>query len=761
MNQEYLLADDVIILSTADLQGNIVDFNQGFVEASGYTAEELKGKPHNMLRHPDMPKEAFQDFWQTIQAGKPWHGMVKNKRKDGDYYWVAANASPILEKGKITGYVSVRYPASVAQKQQAEALYAQIRSGQKAMPWTKVQSVWQAVLLNSLPMLAVLFAFMMMWSQATAGTASTLAILLMVVAVIWFVVLQVRAQKVPKSIQLGLESLANGHFREPIADCSELGFSLNMVRSRIAEFAARNYDSLLSAHKLTTALDAANTNIMVADEHFNIQQINQSLFTMFKGNEAKLQQAISGFSADRIVGSNMDIFHKNPAHQRSMVAKLQQPWTGELNVAGLVLRLTVVPIIKNGRKMGYVVEWLDRTEEAMISRDIVATMEKMQQGEYQYRVSADAQGELLVIKNAINGSMASLERAMADITRIVVAQSEGDLTQSIHADYQGQLLVLKQAINSTADKLVSVVSQAVNSAGIVNGASDQVAQGSHELSSRVQEQAAALEQTSATMYEISTAVQANTENAGKVADLAGQVERQSGEGVAVMQQTIDAMKSIQASSARIADIVSIIDGIAFQTNLLALNAAVEAARAGDHGRGFAVVASEVRALAGKSAEAAKDIKGLIEESVQRINAGTHLADKSGEALTGISASIKGVTVMIDAILSASKEQSSGISQVHTAVTGIDRVTQENAALVEETAAAAQSLSHEAMGLLENMAFFNTGEVAKVSGARAKSSVKAKPAPTKQVAVKALPKPTRPSKASATPASANPDEWSDF
>jgi methyl-accepting chemotaxis protein len=210
------------------------------------------------------------------------------------------------------------------------------------------------------------------------------------------------------------------------------------------------------------------------------------------------------------------------------------------------------------------------------------------------------------------------------------------------------------------------------------------------------------------MNEMAAAVQANTANAQKVAELAHQVQHQAGAGVEVMQQTISAMQSIKESSSKIADIVTLIDGIAFQTNLLALNAAVEAARAGEHGRGFAVVAGEVRALAQKSAEAAKDIKDLITDSVSRIEAGTHLADKSGEMLSGITGSIEQVAGMIEQIATASSEQTEGIHQVHRAIADIDRVTQENAALVEETTAAAESLSNEANNLKENMSFFKTG-----------------------------------------------------
>jgi methyl-accepting chemotaxis protein len=209
------------------------------------------------------------------------------------------------------------------------------------------------------------------------------------------------------------------------------------------------------------------------------------------------------------------------------------------------------------------------------------------------------------------------------------------------------------------------------------------------------------------MHEMAAAVQTNTVNAKQVATLAYDVQRQVGEGVGVMQKTISALQTISASSAKIADIVTIIDGIAFQTNLLALNAAVEAARAGEHGRGFAVVAGEVRALAQKSAEASKDIKHLITDSVHRIEVGTQLADKSGDMLSGITGAIEQVTSMVKDIASASSEQSQGIEQVHRSIADIDKVTQENAALVEETSAAAESLSTEAHHLKENMTFFKT------------------------------------------------------
>jgi methyl-accepting chemotaxis protein len=382
--------------------------------------------------------------------------------------------------------------------------------------------------------------------------------------------------------------------------------------------------------------------------------------------------------------------------------------------------------------------------------DINIVMNQMNAGDFNARVNANAAGDLLDMKNNVNNSMDNIARAITAISEVVSAQADGDLTKELPSGaFKGQLHDLKNAINYSSAKVKESVIQAVQASNIVSDASAQVSQGSSDLSGRVQEQAAALEQTSSTMNEMAVAVQTNTANAHKIAELTRQVKNQSMDGVAVMQQTIYAMQSIRASSSKIADIVTLIDSIAFQTNLLALNAAVEAARAGEHGRGFAVVASEVRALAGKSADAAKDIKGLIEDSVNRIHAGTQLADKSGEMLSGITASIEQVVGMIEHIADASKEQTVGINQVHKAIADIDRVTQENSALVEETTAAAESLSTEANNLRNNMSFFKTGQTAAVRTTR-HSAPKPKAAALikKQIAISA-------------PKKANNQEWGEF
>ncbi|WP_052501691.1 HAMP domain-containing methyl-accepting chemotaxis protein [Thiomicrospira microaerophila] len=393
-----------------------------------------------------------------------------------------------------------------------------------------------------------------------------------------------------------------------------------------------------------------------------------------------------------------------------------------------------------------------------VIEDIDSVMTYMNEGKFQHRVNASAQGKLAEMKENINQSMTSLETAIGDITKVIVAQSNGDLTQHIAGEYHGELRILTEAVNQTAERLIEVVSKAVEASSIVSSASGEVSTGALDLSQRVQEQAAALEQTSATMDQMNTAVQNNTQNAQNATQVAREVESKATKGTEVMQQTIEAMNAIQESSHKIADIVSLIDGIAFQTNLLALNAAVEAARAGDHGRGFAVVAGEVRALAQKSAEAAKQISTLISESVGRIDQGTKLADESGKMLGAITGSIKEVAQMIAQIAQASNEQAEGVSQVHKAITSIDQVTQQNAALVEQTSAAAESMSEQAKILSDDMAFFKTGTTGAGRASRQApvglSKPAAKPVTTKTQKTAGLPSP----KSARMNAS---DEWSEF
>lgn len=351
-----------------------------------------------------------------------------------------------------------------------------------------------------------------------------------------------------------------------------------------------------------------------------------------------------------------------------------------------------------------------QVESALASINHVVTaingvMSSMAMGDFTHRVTVEAKGDMETMKNNVNLSIQSLAEAIEDIMRVVVAQSKGDLTQSITRRYQGELGVLREAINSTVSNLHTLVSDIKSSVEAIKTASQEIAAGNTDLSQRTEEQASSLEETASSLEELTSTVRQNADNARQANQLAQHTSEVAALGGDKAQRVVDTMSAITQSSHRIADITSLIDGIAFQTNILALNAAVEAARAGEQGRGFAVVAGEVRTLAQRSAAAAKEIKDLIKESVEIVDQGSTLVKDTGKTIDEIVTSVKRVTDLIGEISAASEEQSQGIEQVNQAVTQMDDVTQQNAALVEEAAAAAESLEDQADALAKAVSVF--------------------------------------------------------
>ena len=304
----------------------------------------------------------------------------------------------------------------------------------------------------------------------------------------------------------------------------------------------------------------------------------------------------------------------------------------------------------------------------------------------------------------------AITKPINEAVEVAQAVAAGDLTRRIEMEgSRSETARLLMALKSMQEGLGNVVSSVRQGSESVATASAQIAQGNQDLSARTESQASALEETAASMEELGSTVKHNAENARQANQLAQSASTVAVQGGQVVAQVVDTMKGINESSKRIADIISVIDGIAFQTNLLALNAAVEAARAGEQGRGFAVVASEVRSLAGRSAEAAKEIKTLIDDSVQRVEQGSALVDRAGSTMTEVVQSIRRVTDIMGEISAASSEQSAGVAQVGEAVTQMDQATQQNAALVEEMAAAASSLRGQAHELVQVVAVFKVAQ----------------------------------------------------
>lgn len=494
--REYVLADDALIMSITDSASHIVYVNLDFVEASGFGRSELTDQPHNMVRHPDMPPQAFADMWNTIKGGESWVGMVKNRRKNGDHYWVRANATPIEQDGRITGYTSVRVKPSRDEVEAAEALYKDVREGKAG--WL------------------VFHKGLVLRRGALAWMS-------------WFQVMRVNWR-----IRLGM----------------------------LLAMAIAGLGPLLTGEASTVSSAALIFGGMVG------------CFMLERQIAAPLGRILA----------------------ESRRAACGQPCLGE---------------------------GLNRVDEIG-----------------------------MLMRNVHQASL-NLQSLLKDVTR-----------------------------RSDA----------------VGGSGAMIAQASTDLSGRTESQAGALEQTGASMEELSSAVRYNADNAKQATELAQVASAIAVRGGEAVAQVADTMQGINDSSRRISDIISLIDGIAFQTNLLALNAAIEAARAGEQGRSFAVVASEVRALAARSAEAAKDITNLITESVERVGQGSKQVRYAGATMGEIVKGIQHVTELIREISVATEEQNGGVSQIGAAIMQMEQVTQQNGSMVKDMVDTAEILETQMTGL---------------------------------------------------------------
>ncbi len=349
-----------------------------------------------------------------------------------------------------------------------------------------------------------------------------------------------------------------------------------------------------------------------------------------------------------------------------------------------------------------------RQRDLAVGKEIADLISAVSRGDLASRLNlSDKEGFYKTMSEGINSLTDTVQTAISDIARVIKALAEGDLSQRITKDYQGAFDSLKNDINTTSVKLSEIVGQIGDATEAISQASAEVSSGSTDLAERTEQQASSLEETAAAMEELGATVRTSSENAQTANNKATEARGAAEQGVTVAGSAIDAMKKIAEASRKITEIIGVIDEIAFQTNLLALNAAVEAARAGDAGKGFAVVAQEVRVLAQRSAQASKEIKTLITNSDNQVQNGVELVKKAGDSLSGIAKGVQDVASLIRDIASASKEQTSALDEINTAVATMDEMTQKNAALVEETTAAAQSMAGQASDLRQQMSFFKS------------------------------------------------------
>ncbi len=459
--------------------------------------------------------------------------------------------------------------------------------------------------------------------------------------------------------------------------------------------------------RIKCALDNVSSNVMIADNDRNIIYMNRTVTAMMQNVESDLRKALPTFEAKRLLGGSIDQFHKKPEHQKHLLATFTSTFNTQIEVGGRTFALIANPVFgENGERLGAVVEWNDRTIEVAVEREVADLVNAAADGDFTRRLElGNKSGFLLNLATGLNQLVETADRGLQDVVRMLSALAQGDLTQRITDQYQGTFGQLKDYSNETAVSLTRMLGQIRESADTIYTAANEISVGNTDLSSRTEEQASSLEETASSMEELTSTVKLNADNARQANSLAMNASEVASDGGQLVERVVQTMSSINDSSRKISDIIGVIDGIAFQTNILALNAAVEAARAGEQGRGFAVVAAEVRNLAQRSAAAAKEIKTLISDSVDKVETGNTLVAQAGKTMNEIVTAIKRVTDIMAEIAAASAEQSTGIEEVNGAVSQMDEMTQQNAALVEEAAAAAESLLEQATSMTEAVAIF--------------------------------------------------------
>ncbi len=478
-------------------------------------------------------------------------------------------------------------------------------------------------------------------------------------------------------------------------DGTQLGYAVSWERVTDQVAAQKRQAQLLAA------LDTFSTSVMLTDADLKLTYVNKQMNQNMKLWESDMQKEFgSGFNVDGLVGRCIDDFHKNPQHQRKLIANESIfPYQTQIAIGPLKIDLSV-NILKDekGIGIGYCTEWIDATERIRIDE------------EYKAGVKAISD-RMEFLRSACSTDLANAMEALANNdltfeiqprTPLLDIPTQPDLAMMAQTfnDLRNQTVKAVESYNRAQESLSATIAKTRGAADNIATASTEVSTGTDDLSQRTEEQASSLEETASSMEEMTSTVNQNADNARQANQLAAQAREVAEKGGAVVGKAVTSMEEINKASKRIADIISVIDEIAFQTNLLALNAAVEAARVGEQGRGFAVVAAEVRNLAGRSATAAKEIKSLVQDSVQKVQEGSTLVNQSGQNLEEIVSSVKKVADIISEISAASTEQAAGIEQVNKAIMQMDQITQQNAALVEETAATSQAMTHQAADLQE-------------------------------------------------------------
>ncbi|GAB1258092.1 hypothetical protein NBRC116494_25940 [Aurantivibrio plasticivorans] len=714
---DALSRSQAVIEFTPD--GTILTANENFLSVMGYTLDEIKGNHHRMFVEQDYASSSeYVEFWNSLKAGTFASREFKRIAKGGKEVWIQASYNPIIKSDGTVSKV-VKFASDIT-AQKLESLQSK-----KNADISNALMLCQANVMLADNDMNIVYLNKQVEAMLR-GREAEIKTVLPSFGVDKLIGHSVDQFHKNASHQRGLIN----NLSDPYSTSIKVsGLTFKLVASPWLDMDGNRVGTVVEWEDLTDqlareteekrvasenarvkqALDNVMTNVMIADPDFNIIYMNEAVSNMMKNAERDIRTDMPGFDASRLLGANADIFHKNPSHQRKMVAALSSTYKTEINVGGRTFSLVANPIVVEGERIGSVVEWTDRTEEVGIENEVDQIVEAASAGDFTKQISLEGkEGFFRNLGEGLNRFSSTVEVALNDVIRMLGAMAKGDLSERITRDYQGAFGIMKDDANATADRLTEVISNIRSSSSAISSAANEIAQGNADLSQRTEEQASSLEETASSMEEMTSTVKQSAENASEANELSSQAQAKAREGGAVVERAVTAMGEINESSKKIADIISVIDEIAFQTNLLALNAAVEAARAGEQGRGFAVVAGEVRNLAQRSAAAAKEIKDLIRDSVSKVEDGAKLVNESGSTLRDIVEAVESVSNMMRDISEAAQEQTSGIEQVNTAVTQMDEMTQQNAALVEEASAAGEAMAEQARSMNDMVAFFSVG-----------------------------------------------------
>ena len=691
--------------------GVIITANANFLSVMEYQLEEVQGQHHSLFVDTDEAQGSdYKSFWQRLRNGEFMSNEFKRFGKSGKEVWIQATYNPIVDdQGQVLKVIKFATDITEQKLSAAEASgqINAISKSQAVIEFNLDGTIIDANdnFLNALgyqlseikgqhhrlfvePDYAVSNEYKEFWGKLSRGEFDSGEYL-----------------RIGKQ---GQEVWIQASYN-PIYDMNGKPFKVIKYASDIS--AQKELEKISrKAADLANALKVCQANVMIADEDLNIVFVNDRVQQMFRVREKELQTVLPGFSVDNLIGTCVDDFYQHLAHQRDILKNLNESHKAELLLAGVTFNLITSPwISQEGKKLGTIVEWEDRTAEVAIEKEIAELVSSAGNGELEIRVIEEGKsGFFLRLAQGLNSLVEIVDDAVADTANMLDAMANGDLSKRIENDYKGSFDKLKRDANATADKLTEVINRINSSAMLVASGAEEISQGNTDLSQRTEEQASSLEETASSMEEMTSTVRQNADNAKVANNLAEETCEKAIKSGEVVNRAVTSMSAINESSKKIADIIGVIDEIAFQTNLLALNAAVEAARAGEQGRGFAVVAGEVRNLAQRSAGAAKEIKDLIRDSVGKVADGSLLVNESGDTLKEIVVSVQRVAQMISDITEASEEQSAGIEQVNKAISQMDEMTQQNAALVEQASAAGESMAEQANEMRRLLHFFSLG-----------------------------------------------------